>query len=290
MKLKFGARHIAGIAVGIIILIVNILVLGTDGTFFKPILALSVAAFVFPFWIDMLKENARQKEIEEKFLEFVRAITGNVKSGTPIPKAIREAAESNYGALTPYIQKLSHQMEWGIPFREALVRFAKSTENNVIRRSVAIIIEAEQSGGNIQDVMEGVAISVVQIKKIKDERRANSFAQLIQGYIVFFIFIGIMVVLQVFLLPQLSDVSGDVFAGLSSGGDISQLELGEEETTPVSINFETLFIFLILIQGFFAGIMIGDFSEGKLKYGIKHSFIFMLIGYMVFTIATGLLG
>ena len=180
-----------------------------------------------------------------------------------------------------------YQIEWGIPFSEALSKFAKSTNNDIIRRSVAIIIEAEKSGGNIEEVMEGVTTSVVQIKKIKDERRANAFTHLIQGYLVFFIFIGIMIILQLFLLPRLSEVSGDVLTGITFQGDISELDV-KDTIEGISINFETLFISLILIQGFFAGLMIGKFSEGNIKFGIRHSFILALLGYMIFTIAVGI--
>lgn len=289
MNFNLKIRHVVGVIVGIAIILLSIFLLGSESKFFNPLIAAGIAAILFPFWIDMLRENARQKEIEERFLDFVRAMTGNVKAGTPMPKAIREASAANYGALTPYIRKLSNQMEWGISFKDSLLRFAKSTGNNVIRRSVTIIIEAEQSGGNIQDVMEGVTRSVVQIKKIRDERRSNAFAQLIQGYIVFFIFIAIMVILQVFLLPQLSDVSGDVFRGITFRGDITGVGALDSEVLPIAINFETLFITLILIQGFFAGLMIGNFSEGSLRYGIRHSFILMLIGYMIFTVAIGVL-
>jgi archaeal flagellar protein FlaJ len=287
MNLDLKLGHFIGLSLGALTILISLLIfLPQDSGLFKPLIAFGIALMVLPFWIDMLRENSRQKQIEEKFLEFVRSITGNVKAGIPIPKSIMESSESNYGALSPYVRKLAHQIEWGIPFKEALQRFAKNTRNKVIRRSVSVITEAEQSGGNIQDVLEGVTSSVVQIKKIRDERRANSFAQLIQGYLVFFIFIGIMVVLQLYLLPQLGDVGGDVFAGLTFGGDINSVNVDEEAAR--SINFETLFISLILIQGFFTGLMVGKFSEGSIKYGVRHSFILMLVGYMIFTVAVGL--
>jgi len=217
----------------------------------------------------------------------VRSITSNVKAGTPIPKATIESSEGNYGALNPYIKKLKHQLEWGISFREALIRFSKSTKNRVITRSITIIIEAEQSGGNIQDVLEGVTSSVVQIKKIRDERRANSFSQIIQGYLVFFIFIAIMVILQIFLLPQLADVSGDVFSGMTFTGSVTTTDLNTD-ALPIAINFENIFIFLILVQGLFAGLMVGKFSEGSIRYGIRHSFILMLVGYLAFTLSAAI--
>ena len=97
-----------------------------------------------------------------------------------------------------------------------------------------------------------------------------------------------MVVLQVFLLPQLADVSGEVLSGLTFNGGIADTSALETDTLPVAVDFENIFIFLIIIQGFFAGLMIGKFSEGSVKYGIRHSFILMLVGYLVFTLAASI--
>ena len=167
---------------------------------------------------------------------------------------------------------------------DSLNNFAKATKNKVIKRSVAIIVEAEKSGGNIQDVMEGVTLSVVQIKKIKDERRSSAFSQIIQGYIVFFIFIAVMIVLQLFLLPQLSEATYDVFQGMTFDFTAGATgEIGDQRE--IAIDFDNLFMILILIQGFFTGLMIGKFSEGSIKHGIRHSFILMLVGYLLFTIS-----
>jgi len=132
-----------------------------------------------------MSEGKRQIEMEEKFLEFMRAISDGVKAGIPIPKAIRELSDTDFGALNPYVRKLVNQIEWGIPLRDGLIRFAKETKNPVIKRSVSIIIEAEQGGGNISGVLTSVTNSILQIKKIKHERRSNTFSQIIQGYVVF---------------------------------------------------------------------------------------------------------
>ena len=43
-----------------------------------------------------------------------------------------------------------------------------------------------------------------------------------------------------------------------------------------------------MIQGFFAGIMIGKFAEGELRRGIKHSLIVMIISYLIITTLRGI--
>ena len=48
------------------------------------------------------------------------------------------------------------------------------------------------------------------------------------------------------------------------------------------------FLWLIVIQGLFAGLMIGKFTDGEYKYGIKHSFILMVVGYLIIATARGI--
>lgn len=285
MKFKIKIRHIASILIGIVAIILAIVFL-QDTRWLKPLIATGLFFIVSQFLLDFTLENKRQQEIESKFLEFVRSISNSVKSGIPVPKAIMMVADADYGSLSPYVKKLAKQLEWGFPLRQALITFARNTENKLIKKSITIVIEAEKSGGNIQEVLSAVTASVLQIKKIKEERKSMIFSQTLQGYIVFFIFIGIMIVLVTYLLPQLEGMGGMMIGDMVSGGSV--FEGGELTEVPSQLNYDLIFTGLILIQGFFAGLLVGKFSEGELKYGIKHSLIMMMGGYLLFATAVGI--
>jgi len=248
--------------------------------FFWPILIIALTLGWLHFWSDYYKEIKRQKSIELKFLEFVRNLVETVKSGITLPMSILHVSKEDFGALTPFIRKLSHQVEWGIPLHRALVTFAEDTDNSVIKRSISIIIEADESGGDIGDVMTSVSESVMNVKKMREERRASTYSQVVQGYIVYFIFIGIMLVLQLWLFPKLVNLQGPLQSGLGMLGGVGG---GGGE----AMNLDSVFFGLIMIQGFFAGIMIGKFSEGTIKQGLIHSLILMTSAAMIITTAKG---
>ena len=44
---------------------------------------------------------------------------------------------------------------------------------------------------------------------------------------------------------------------------------------------------MILIQGFFSGLMIGKFSEGSIKYGVKHSLALVVVALLIITTVKG---
>ena len=163
---------------------------------------------------------------------------------------------------------------------KALVTFSLDTNNKVIKRSISIIVEAEQSGGDISDILSSVVDSVINVKKMKEERKASVFSQMVQGYVVFYVFIGVMLILQLWLFPKLGNLSGTIQSGLSGF-------TGLFSVSGNVFDLDTTFFGLIMIQGFFAGIMIGKFSEGTLKNGLLHSLILMISAALIVTVVKG---
>lgn len=282
-EIKFSAKHAISIFVGIILLVASVLVTFQlaliNARWFWPTLVVSIVIIFLPFLLDFLAENKRQKEIETKFLEFVRNLVETVGSGIPIPQAVKHVAEEDYGALSPYIKKLANQLEWGIPVHEALKRFSYDTKNAVIKRSMAIVIQAEESGGDMGDVLQSVSNSVIEVKQLKEEMKASSYSQTMQGYVVFFVFLGIMLLLEVKLLPKIADMAVDIGTGLSGAGGV--LSVAGAAAAKSNLNFSMIFTALILIQGLFAGLMIGKFSEGHFKDGIKHAVILVITSALI---------
>jgi len=286
MYLEFKKKYFIGISIGVAILLLDAylyFILELKRWLFSLIILALTVAWI-QFWIDLFKENKRQKEIELQFLEFIRNLVSNVRSGVSIPKSVINTANEDYGALSKYTAKLGRQIEWGIPIHKALVTFANDTGNKVIKRSVSIIIEADESGGDIADILESVATSVVNIKKMREERRSSVFSQIVQGYVVFFVFIGIMLVLQIWLFPRISTIGGTEALPSAISGFTQTPIVGVGE----KINLDFIFFSMLLIQGFFAGIMIGKFSEGTLKQGLIHSLILMTsAALIIFTVKGG---
>lgn len=283
MRIKFKPIYLIGISIALLLLIADFSLLQGERWFY-PLLIISINIAWLQFWIDFFSEIKRQKEMEEKFLEFARSLVSSVHSGIPIPQAIIQVSDDDFGALTPYIKKLANQIRMGIPLNTALTTFSGDTKNKVIKRAISIIIKAGESGGYIEDVLQSVSDSVVTVKKMKEERKSTTYSQIIQGYIIFFVFIGIILILQLQLFPQLTSLSGEE-ADLGSMSGI--LELGGESTTGGYLNLNNIFFALVMIQGFFSGLVIGKFSEGNWKKGLIHSLVLMSVGAFVITLFRG---
>ncbi|MBN1544349.1 type II secretion system F family protein [Candidatus Woesearchaeota archaeon] len=306
MELVFEKRHIIAMVFGIVFLIVDfIFFLRT--AWFIPLIVIAVSIGWSQFWIDFFVNSRKQKELESMFPEFVRNLVGAVKSGMPVGRAIVYVSKTDYGALTPFVIKLANQVEWAIPVHKALLNFANETKNGVIKRSIATVIEAEMSGGNIEDVLETVTTSVIEIKKIKLARKAGIHSQLVQSYIIFIVFLGVMVVIQNLLIPYIADIESKNIEGVTEGGmALTSAALGGA-IRAVQIDYSSLgafigtlgawltsirgvFLMLALIQACFAGLVLGKLAEGDLRSGAKHSLILMTTAFFVITLAQGAMG
>jgi len=90
------------------------------------------------------------------------------------------------------------------------------------------------------------------------------------------VFIIIILVLQFRIIPLISGIGGTgalTELGLSSTGTLGELDVS------------SAFLYLLLVQGFFSGLIIGKLTEGRLKAGVKHSFILMIFSFTFSTVA-----
>ena len=287
-KLHLNKIKIISLVIAFVISILAFFLLkNNDVLYFVLGLAFVIAAL--PFFISLILETGVEREREEMFLEFARDLVENVKAGTPISKSILNVRKKDYGRLNAHVNKLANQISLGIPVKTAFETFARDNKNRTITRAVTIISEAEKAGGQIDDILEAVVKSVSQVEKLKKERRAAMYTLVVQGYIIFMIFIIITLVMQFKILPIASGL-GEGGIG-ATGGGISGLSLGGGQGTVATVDeLVRPFIWLLLIQGIFVGLVIGKISEGSIKAGLKHSFILATLAIVIHTGAKLVLG
>jgi flagellar protein FlaJ len=259
----FDKKNIIGLILGGVLIVISLFFLNSKA--FYLIIALAVIISALPFIISIILQSGKQKEVDEKFLEFIRDLVENVKSGTPISKGIQNLKSREYGHFSPHVQKLANQIALGIPLTNAMTNMANDTKSKTISRAVNLISRAERAGGEIDTILESVANSVNQTENLKNERKTAIYNLIVQGYIIFLVFIVIMLVLQYKILPLAEELT----------------EVGLETKKAPTGSMYTPMLVLLLVQSFFTGLVIGKISEGSFKEGIKHSFILVALALII---------
>jgi flagellar protein FlaJ len=275
MELKL--IHWIGIAIGVATAIIAFFFQGSDVFFF--LMGIGIVIIAMPFVITLIKESRIANEKEEMFLEFARNLVESVKTGTPISKSIVNMKNKPFGVLSENIRKLANQISLGIPLNQALHVFAQDVNNVAISRVLTLIGQAERAGGDIGEILESVARAVSLSDELKKERKSIISTLVVQGYIIFFVFLVIILIMQFRILPMLE--------GLAEAGGlgIAGIGVGAGATSESIKQIGNSFLYLLLIQGLFSGLAIGKLSEGSLKAGIKHSFALMVASFLISTMA-----
>ncbi|KKL09842.1 hypothetical protein LCGC14_2561820 [marine sediment metagenome] len=267
--MKLSKIHISAIVFALIIMGGSFFLKESNASFF--IIGIGIIIAASPFVFSLIRETKLKVEQEEMFVEFTRNLVESVKTGIPVSRSIINVKDKPYGSLSRNINKLANQIYIGIPLAIALQTFSKDVKNKTISRAITLIGEAEKSGGDIGGILESVADAVSTSDKLKKERKAVISALVIQGYIIFFIFILIILILQFRLIPMILGI-----------GQIGALTSAQITTEPgiTQVDISNAFLYLLLVQGFFSGLTIGKLAEKSLKAGIKHSFILTITAFL----------
>lgn len=255
------------ILTGASLLALNFFILPFDEKVKSILNLLALLLIIFPTFLIKYYVYRREREIEARFPDFLRDVADTINSGMTLPQAIKHVANNDYGILSKYVKQTAVQIDWGIPFERIFRNFAEKTGNRIIKRAVSTIIETHRSGGRISDALTSVTETLIEIGKIRKERMAHVYSQILTGYMIFFVFLGIMIGLMKFLLP------GMLLPGTEGGIGKINPEFYRE-----------MFFYLTLIEGVFSGLAIGKMSEGTIIAGIKHTLILSTIGYAAFII------
>ena len=203
-----------------------------------------------------------RKAVDEHLPDLFRSLVQAQETGMTLPKALEEAAERDYGPLTPELKKMTVQISWGASFEEALLAFGRRVGTVLTQRTVPMIIEASRSGGRVEKVFDPMGKFVQTTLFLEKERKTQTRPYIAIIYIALFVFLFTIVLLFKTFFSTVEGVPALV-TSTSSPSDL-----------------ERTFLHMTLIQGFFGGLVAGKMGEGTMAAGLKHSLIMMILGYV----------
>ncbi len=129
------------------------------------------------------------------------------------------------------------------------------------------------------------------MNRIEDEKKAIMSQQIYIMYFIFFMFLGIIVMLYKMIVPMLGINISDPTTPIDPSANCAALGLSSELMCDVGramglgceyVYFVSLFLFMCLIQGISSGILAGVIGEGKAAAGIKIMVIATLCVFVIF--------
>jgi flagellar protein FlaJ len=243
------------------------------------IVILTFLLIIIPPSFFNLYETRRVSRLEAEFPAMVRDISLSVKSGMTLKGAMSMAAGGQYGTLTKAIKQMDNAISWGVSFDDALLHFAKKYPTVLIRRTVFTLIEASRMGGQLGEILEGVATDVEETKTLEKRRSSETKPYLMVCYISYFVFLAVILIMSYVFLPMMKEAS-EATSGAALPSGVGQFAVSDADLA----KYKMLFFHALVIQGFFAGIVAGKMGEGKAVAGLKHSAVFVVVAIIAYTL------
>lgn len=205
--------------------------------------------------------------------EFLDRMAGINRVGLTVAQAISIMVRTNLGLLSYEIRRIKRDLDWGVNFADALIRFERRISTPAIARTVTLITKASEMSGQIGEVLAIAASDAKMNETLKKERLAEMFIYTAIVYLSFLVFLFVVAVLTTQFLPVLSSISTNNLAAAGSLSGLGQAQV-------MTIN--RLLYHACLVQALFSGLIAGMMGEASLSAGVKHSCVLLVISLVVF--------
>lgn len=220
---------------------------------------------------------SRAEQVERVLPEFLLMIAANLRAGMTPFNAFRRSATVELGPLEKEIQIAAVKAGSSQSLAEALSSISERIESEILERTITLFEKSVRSGGQLAELLTAISEEVRRNQELKAELITST-----RSYTLFLFFIILIV------SPGLLAVSAqflDIYAGIKTQ---FQGEAIEGYALPffsgqVIINSEyaVLVSYAALIgTAFFASVLMGVISRGKILYGMKY-FPFLAAGSLI---------
>ncbi|UCD92594.1 MAG: type II secretion system F family protein [Methanobacteriota archaeon] len=248
---------------------------------FLNFLVFAILAFIGPIGFYKYKKMRDIKAIERRLPDFLRDVAEAGRFGMTLAEAIVVSSRGRYGKLTPEIEKMAAQIRWGVPATEALRLFTERVKTPMVGRIVSIIRKSSDAGGNVADVLTMVSHDAKENQLTEDERKIAMSTYIAVIYISFLVFLVTIWILNVSFLPKMKETSTVIEARGQGGGDGEFQSPLAENIDELIANIQIAFFLAAIIHAVGDGILAGVLDNGQVVNGLRHSFIMLVIGFML---------
>ena len=244
---------------------------------------LATLFIVGTFAITFEVANRRVKALESAIPDFLDRMASTNEAGMSIVESFERVVTSELGALSTELQRTWADIVWGARVEDALLRMQYRVETPAVTRVVTLTRNAMSATNDIGQVLRIAADEAQAAKRLERERRNELLAYTVVVYLSFFVFLVIVVALEMIFVPAIP--TGELGAGANGavpagglGGGIQAVTEAEKEA------YSLVFFHAALVQSVASGFVAGQMGEGSIKAGAKHSTVMLAIAYAVFLV------
>jgi archaeal flagellar protein FlaJ len=214
------------------------------------------------------------RQVERAIPRVLRDIAEAVRSGVTLPRALEEASQRNYGPLSKELERVVSMFVLGASWEEAVMSLAKHVKLPAIARLATILVEANQTGGKISEVMDASVQLFSSLDEFKEEQLNNMRPYLLTIYMAAVIFLVIAyVVLHQFLVPLGAAAKSTSQFGANTMANVLDIHF-----------YASILFWASMVESFFGGLIAGKIGDRSYSAGLQHSIILIVVTLVFFNI------
>ena len=250
------------------------------------LIAAGIVLFFIYSYISVKKYN-RTKNIEEILPDYLQLVAGNVSAGMAIDQAMWFSVRERFGALGEEIELVAKKSMTGIDLKVALMAFANKYDSDILGKSIALLIEGLESGGEIADLINKIAWNIKENQLLKKELAAD-----VLTYAIFIGFASALAAPFLFALSyRIIIVMGDItskidIGSLSTMSSKIALKAGQGVTPS---DFKKFSVIMLIVTSLISSSLISVIRKGSVKGGVKLIPFMIIISLLVFLVASAIL-
>ncbi|NLX46622.1 MAG: type II secretion system F family protein [Euryarchaeota archaeon] len=236
--------------------------------------AIGLMAMCGPYGFYTSYQHKKIIEIESRLPDFLRDVSEGGRFGMTLADSIKVSSRGRYGRLTPEIQRMAAQIDWGVPATDALKLFVDRVDTPLVRRMTTIVIKANEAGGNVADVLNMVAHDARETLLDRNERSIAMSTYTVVIYVAFAVFLATIFILNSTFLPEMVKAGSSISEGTENIGASIPVQVQSDVVPQINL----IFFISVVIHAFGDGILAGVLQDGRIANGFRHSFIMLLMG------------
>ena len=193
--------------------------------------------FYLPWWQIGRMIAGRQKKFLNLFADAVELMVRGLKSGVPVGESIRVVGQEIADPVGVEFRSITDGLQLGQTYDEAMAAAAKRIDLPEFRFFVVSLNIQQETGGNLAETLENLAIILrkrkqmkLKVKALSSEARASAY---IVGSLPFLMFAGLTVMNPDYMTILFDDRRGNLVLGMAIGslltGVMTMIKMGKLE-------------------------------------------------------------
>jgi flagellar protein FlaJ len=226
----------------------------------------------------------RRKAVEAGVPDFLDRFASTNEAGMAAVESFGRTVDSKLGALTQELERTWADVQWGARLENALERFRERLDTPAVSRVVTLTTNAMSASGDLGPVLRIAADEAKATRRLERDRRNELLTYLVVIYVAFFVFLAIVVALDVIFIPNIPTESAAPATGAGGAIDTGPFSQAGQLTEAKKAAYSTVFFHTGLVQAVCSGLVAGQMGEGTVKSGAKHATVMLTIAYGVFLV------